>query len=133
MLNSNAVAKLFLNCVDASLRCVCPNTQDIREIGNFYRAHPSFSILYGHSSVAKQAERLRLGRSIGTRHQCDTDSLAHCSDLILVPLARNWPPAISLSMFHCHILEHEDADGGQIRLHMSVGHRVAQDETERKR
>jgi hypothetical protein len=39
MLYLNGVAKLFFDRIDASLRGVCPDTQDIRKIGNLDRAH----------------------------------------------------------------------------------------------
>ena len=37
--NSHGVGKSTSDCVKACLRCVCPDTQDIREIPNFNHAH----------------------------------------------------------------------------------------------
>lgn len=39
----NGIAKLFFDGIDASLRSVCPDAQDIREICNLDRAHLIFS------------------------------------------------------------------------------------------
>src|SRR5664280_1983291 len=43
MLYPNGIAEFFFDCTDASLRDVCPDAQDIREIGNLDRAHFTFS------------------------------------------------------------------------------------------
>ena len=43
MLYSNLVAKFFIHGIDASLRRVCPDAQNIGEIGNLDRAHSTFS------------------------------------------------------------------------------------------
>ena len=42
MLYPNSVAKCFFDCIDASLRSICPYAQDVREICNFDRAHLTF-------------------------------------------------------------------------------------------
>src|SRR5664279_340970 len=44
MFYPNGVAKLPFDCIQASLRGVCPDTQDIREICNPDHAHPVFPL-----------------------------------------------------------------------------------------
>jgi hypothetical protein len=42
MLDPNGVAKFFFDGIYASLRGICPDAQDVREIGDFDHAHLAF-------------------------------------------------------------------------------------------
>src|SRR5487761_455417 len=51
MLYPNGIAEFFSHCAHASLRDVCPDAQDIREICNLDYAHPAFSRANSRASI----------------------------------------------------------------------------------